>query len=72
MIGAVLAFFLLADMQHVLPYILVIAASSFIYVAVADLIPGLHSRVRPGETLQQILLIAAGVIFIYLAHSTLH
>lgn len=71
-IGAVLAFFLLADMQSILPYILVVAASSFIYVAVADLIPGLHSRVRPSETLQQILLIAAGVIFIYLAHSTLH
>lgn len=71
-VGAVLAFFLLADMEQILPYILVVAASSFIYVAVADLIPGLHSRVRPSETLQQILLIAAGVIFIYLAHSTLH
>ncbi|WP_438971457.1 ZIP family metal transporter [Methylophaga sp.] len=70
--GALLAYFLLADMQHYLPYILVVAASSFIYVAVADLIPGLHTRVRPSETLQQISLIAAGVIFIYIAHSTLH
>ena len=71
-VGAVAAYFLLADMQHLLPYILVVAASSFVYIAVADLIPGLHSKVKPSETLQQISLIAAGVIFIYLAHSTLH
>ncbi len=71
-VGALLAYFLLADMQQYLPYILVVAASSFIYVAVADLIPGLHARIRPTETLQQISLIAAGVIFIFVAHSTLH
>jgi len=70
--GAVISYFLLADMQHLLPYILVIAASSFIYIAVADLIPGLHQKVKPSETLQQISLIAAGTIFIYIAHSTLH
>ncbi len=71
-VGALMAYFLLADMQQYLPYILVVAASSFIYVAVADLIPGLHTRIRPSETLQQISLIAAGVIFIFIAHSTLH
>ena len=71
-VGAVIAYFLLADMQHLLPYILVIAASSFIYIAVADLIPGLHQKVRPLETLQQVSLIAAGTLFIYIAHSTLH
>ena len=71
-VGAVIAYFLLEDMQHLLPYILVIAASSFIYIAVADLIPGLHNKVKPSETLQQISLIAAGTIFIYIAHSTLH
>jgi len=71
-VGAVIAYFLLADMQHLLPYILVIAASSFIYIAVADLIPGLHHKVKPSETLQQISLIAAGTLFIYIAHSTLH
>ena len=70
--GAVLAYFLLADMQALLPYILVIAASSFIYIAVADLIPGLHQKVRPSETLQQISLIAAGTLFIFITHSTLH
>lgn len=71
-VGAVLAYFLLGDMQHILPFVLVIAASSFIYVAVADLIPGLHSKVEPKETLQQIVLIGAGVVFIYFAHSMMH
>jgi zinc and cadmium transporter len=71
-VGALLAYFVLGEMQQLLPYILVIAASSFIYIAVADLIPGLHAKNKPSETLQQILLIAAGTTFIYIAHSTLH
>ncbi len=71
-VGAILAYFLLADMQYLLPYILVIAASSFIYIAVADLIPGLHNKVKPSETLQQISLIAFGTLSIFIAHSTLH
>jgi zinc and cadmium transporter len=70
--GALLAYFALSDMQQLLPYILIIAASSFIYIAVADLIPGLHNKVKLSETLQQISLIAAGTVFIYIAHSTLH
>jgi zinc and cadmium transporter len=71
-VGGLLAYFALSDMQHVLPYILIIAASSFIYIAVADLIPGLHNKVKPSETLQQVLLIAAGTVFIFITHSTLH
>jgi zinc and cadmium transporter len=54
------------------PYVLAIAASSFIYIAVADLIPGLHKRLEPSETLRQVALIALGVTVIFLAHSTLH
>ena len=70
--GALLAYFAIEGMHHILPYILVVAASSFIYIAVADLIPGLHDKVKPSETLQQVLLIAAGTIFIFITHSTLH
>ncbi len=70
--GAILAYFFLVDMQHLLPYILVIAAASFIYIAVADLIPGLHDKNRPRETVQQITLISLGVVLIYFTHSTLH
>lgn len=72
LVGAVLAYYSLQSMQAVLPYILSIAASSFIYIAVADLIPGLHKKTQLKETLQQILLISAGVITIYWAHASLH
>lgn len=72
LIGALVAYWSLADTQDVLPYILAIAASSFIYIAVADLIPGLHKRLHISATLQQVVLIIGGVLVIYLAHSTLH
>ena len=71
-IGGVLAYYLLQDLESALPYVLAVAASSFIYIAVADLIPTLHERVEVRATLQQILLIAAGIIVIYLTHSSLH
>ncbi|MDT8387682.1 MAG: ZIP family metal transporter [Thiogranum sp.] len=71
-IGGVLAYFMLKDLQPALPYILAVAASSFIYIAVADLIPGLHKRTEFSATLKQVALITAGVLLIYIAHSTLH
>lgn len=71
-IGGVLSYFALQSMQAALPYILAVAASSFIYIAVADLIPTLHQRVEGKAALQQVVLIAAGILLIYYAHSTLH
>ncbi|MEW5769913.1 MAG: ZIP family metal transporter [Pseudomonadota bacterium] len=63
--GAVIGYFLLADMREFLPYMLAIAASGMIYVAVADLIPGLHKRVELGHTAQQVLLIGLGVFTVW-------
>ena len=71
-VGGVLAYYSLRDAEVALPYVLAVAASSFIYVAVADLIPGLHKRVEFSATLKQLLLIGAGVALIYATHSTLH
>lgn len=71
-VGALLAYWSLADAQSLLPYVLAVAASSFIYIAVADLIPGLHKRAEASATVQQVSLIAAGVLLIYVTHSTLH
>jgi zinc and cadmium transporter len=71
-VGGVLAYFSFALAQSLLPYVLAVAASSFIYIAVADLIPGLHKRLEPLVTLQQVLLIACGVTFIYFTHAALH
>lgn len=71
-IGGIAAYYGLREFEPLLPYALAVAASSFIYVAVADLIPGLHKRVEFSATLNQVLLIGAGVALIYFTHATLH
>lgn len=60
-IGGILAYFALGHAMQALPYTLAIAAACFLYVAVADLIPGLHRRVDPKASVAQIVLIAAGI-----------
>ena len=44
-----------------LPYLLAFAAGGFLYVAMADLIPGLHSHQQARHPVRQTLLIAAGI-----------
>lgn len=66
--GALLAHFALPAVDGAVPALLALACSSMIYVAVADLIPGLHRRTRLCETLEQILLIGAGVLSIEGVH----
>jgi zinc and cadmium transporter len=70
--GGVAAYFALAQIEHLLPFALALAASSFLYIAVADLIPGLHRRVDPGSGLKQFLFIALGVVVIYVSHGMAH
>ncbi|SJM92013.1 Zinc/iron permease [Crenothrix polyspora] len=71
-LGGVLAYFCLADLHDKLPYLLALAASSFIYIAVADLIPSLHKKTDMKTSLQQIVLIAAGVLLICTLHGIVH
>lgn len=71
-IGGVIAYFALGAALRFLPYAITLAAASFIYIAVADLIPGLHRRVDPESGIKQFSLITLGVALIYFLHSTLH
>jgi len=71
-LGGVAAYFALGAALHLLPYALAVAASSFIYVAVADLIPGLHRRVDLRAGLEQVLFIGLGVAVVYLTHQQMH
>ena len=71
-LGGVLAYFAMAQVQEVLPYAIAIAASSFLYIAVADLIPGLHRKVDPGSGAWQFVYIVLGVAVIYVSHSLAH
>ncbi|HEX8009928.1 MAG TPA: ZIP family metal transporter [Casimicrobiaceae bacterium] len=59
--GGLVGYAALANMQQVLPTVLALAAASLLYVAVADLIPGLHRQVAPEHTVQQVALIAGGI-----------
>lgn len=65
-IGGVLAYFALQTVQSWIPTILGLAAASMLYVAVADLIPGLHKRTELKATLGQVLLIGLGISSIFL------
>jgi zinc and cadmium transporter len=69
--GGVLAYFFLEKAHAAMPYLLVIAASSFIYIAVSDLIPQMHRRPHWAESLRQTVLIACGVGLVILL-SLLH
>ena len=70
-VGGVVAYFSLSLAHALVPYALAIAASSFIYIAVADLIPGLHKRFDLAGTVQQVVLIALGVGLIALTDALL-
>ena len=70
-VGGVIAYFALANMQSAIPPLLGIAAASMLYVAVADLIPGLHRRLEPAVSIAQVLLISLGIASIWLTHHLL-
>lgn len=59
--GGLLGYAALEGMQQLTPYLLGVAASSMLYVAVADLIPGLHKRPALSATVEQVLLIGVGI-----------
>ncbi len=59
--GGVLGYYALQVLAGWVPVLLGIVAASMIYVAVADLIPGLHRRPELRATLAQTLLIALGI-----------
>ena len=71
-VGGVIAYYALSTAMDFLPYALALAAASFIYVAVADLIPGLHRRVDLRASLGQLAFIALGVALVYVTHQGMH
>ncbi len=71
-IGGILAYYTLEDLHDILPFFLAVASSSFIYIAVADLIPSLHKKTDIKTSLHQIILILAGVLVISSLHGVAH
>ena len=70
-VGGFIAYFALSAVTGWLPEILAFAAASMIYVAVADLIPGLHRKTGMADSLMQVIFIALGVGSIWAIHALL-
>ena len=69
--GGLIGYWALATVEQWVPYALALAAASMMYVAVADLIPGLQRRAKVGDTLLQLLLLGLGIGGIVLVHHLL-
>lgn len=67
-VGGVFGYFVIEPFDSVLPYLLVVAASSFIYVAVADLIPQLQRRLAWRQTAAQLGWFAVGLVIAAIAN----
>lgn len=72
-LGGLLGYWLVDQLKDYLPYFLVVASSSFVYVALADLIPQLQKRLTARETAAQIAWLLTGIALVAfvsgLAHS---
>ena len=69
--AAIIAYFSLKAIQAVIPYILALSAASFIYIAMADLIPELHKRFGVRTSVRQFILFILGIgtiLFFRLSH----
>ena len=64
--GAILAIFALDWLPAMNEYILSVSAASFLYIAMADLIPDLHRGRIDAKTLRQLALSVAGIATIVL------
>jgi zinc and cadmium transporter len=71
-LGGVVGYLLVDQLSQWLPIFLVLASSSFIYVALADLIPQLQKRLSLRETAAQLLWLALGIALVTLASRSLH
>ena len=71
-LGGMVGFWLVDQLQDYLPYFLVVASSSFIYVALADLIPQLQKRLNAAQTAAQIVWLLAGIALVTLVSAAPH
>src|SRR5438445_1542480 len=71
-LGGMIGYALVDKLYDYLPFFLIIAASSFIYVALADLIPQLQRRATARETAAQIAWLAIGIGLVTLISGVAH
>lgn len=71
-LGGIAGYFLVGQLQDWLPYFLVLASSSFVYVALADLIPQLQKRLTARETVAQVAWLVGGMVLVTLVSGMAH
>lgn len=71
-LGGIAGYFLIGQLHDLLPYFLTVASSSFIYVALADLIPQLQKRLSAKETAAQVFWLFLGIALVTLASGAAH
>lgn len=71
-LGGIVGYFLVGQLQDLLPYFLAVASSSFVYVALADLIPQLQKRLSARETVAQVAWLIAGMVIVTLVSGAAH
>ena len=71
-LGGAVGYFLVGQLQDFLPYFLAVASSSFVYVALADLIPQLQKRLTARETIAQIAWLIAGMVVVMMVSGVAH
>ncbi len=71
-LGGIAGFFLVEQLHDYLPYFLVVASSSFVYVALADLIPQLQKRLSARQTAAQIAWLLVGIAMVTLVSGLAH
>ena len=71
-LGGVAGYFLLGQLHDLLPYFLTVASSSFIYVALADLIPQLQKRLSAKETVAQVFWLLLGIVLVTVMSGAAH
>lgn len=71
-LGGLVGYYLVGQLHDWLPYFLAVASSSFVYVALADLIPQLQRRLSARETVVQVVWLLLGMGLVMLVSSVMH
>ncbi len=70
--GGVIGYFASLSIASLRPFLLALAAGSFVYIALADLIPELHKQRRPRSSVVQFMLMIAGLALLWAGRRVLH
>jgi zinc and cadmium transporter len=71
-LGGVIGFYALAQSKDYLPYVLMLACSSFIYIALADLVPDMQRTRSAGSNWLQLTLMLSGIAIIAILTAQMH